>query len=419
VNLLIILKSIFKKKLHFLLIGLQVAITVYFLISSLCTVQDLFYKSNFLHQKLNYSTKNIIHINFSDTTVTPKQYYSFINQAKKIHDLRYAGTYDPNIFLYIDKRIDILQKIRMLNLDKEYAETLPTGEVQSLCIDQNVINIMPFKIIKGRTFRNCDFKINNKAPVPIIVGYDMYRYKLADIGSQFYDRIYNRRYIVIGVAENNSKWFYDSISSCRLLYLNDKFIVPKVNALNGNQSKLRIFDSYCILKGNASPTKTISKINSMCKRLSINAQVTTVEKELENIDKLAWDYNIKWIIFLPIFIFMASLGSISVMLSLIMSQQQEIGVRMAFGYSIRDIEKLFIGELLITSMISTFATILYSINKFKDTENILKLQEWNYVSPLIIIAALIGTLIITLIPSIIIVLKIRKVQPRELIGGNE
>lgn len=406
----LVIKSLTKRKLSVLLVALQVTVSILFLIFIACTIQKVFYLDITVSKNLKPNTNQILHFKLNTDSVTPEKYFAFRKQILKQSDVDSLGYFNNTYPLIIDSLSNNAALMKMKTESSQDDSFRMPGVISVIEMEKGMQGLKPLKIVEGRNFENSDFS-SKQSIIPILVGYNFIKYNVVNIGTELYDSSNNKKYKVIGVLEEHSTWFGYSSSFDSLEYLDNLFVV----ALNDGDFYPRP-NYYCIVNNSKAVPEVLANMILISKKEGLSIEIKTVSSELNEYRQQVIDDNVKWLMFSLFFILMTSLGMASVMISSVVSRSKEIGIRIAVGYSIKHIQKLFIMEVLLIILVSSLVSIIISVYTINMSSSSL---NGNNVS-LLIVAIVVGiSLFISIPPVIAIVYRLKRIQPRELIGGKE
>jgi ABC-type antimicrobial peptide transport system permease subunit len=409
-DLELVIKSLMKRKLSVLLVALQITVSILFLIFIACTMQKVFYLDITVSNNLKPNTSQILHFKLNTDSVTPKKYFEFRKQMLKQSYVDSIGYFNNTYPVIIDNLSNSPALIKMKAESKQKDSFSMPGGISIIEIGKGMQELKPLEVTKGRNFENSDFS-SKQSIIPILVGYNYIKYNIVNIGTELYDSSNNKKYKVIGVLKEHSTWFGYSSSFDNLEYLDNLFVV----ALNDGDFYPRP-NYYCIVNNSKAVPEVLANMLTTSNKEGLSIEVKTVSNELKEYRQEVIDDNIKWLMFSLFFILMTSLGMASVMISSVVSRSKEIGIRIAVGYSTKHIQKLFIMEVLLIILLSSLVSIIISIYTINMSSSSL---TGDHVS-LPIIAIVVGiSLLMSIPPVTAIIYRLKRLQPRELIGGKE
>lgn len=278
-------------------------------------------------------------------------------------------------------------------------------DVTGVSMDKDYYNMLNENFILGKGFSEEDFLFNPSLPIPIILGSD-YKNK-CKINDVFEEKYSGQKYIVIGFLKAN-KYFIESnyyLSS----YINSKnsFIIP----ISENSSSVGSKEFF--IKFNDSEEKVINSDEIIIKNMK-----EAIKSDLNGF----FESNKQWVPFLIISVFIALIGVIISTILSIIFRRREFGIRIVLGESFKAITLKVIAENIILSIISSILTIFltYIINI-----NFIKATRYNTIENIVFInfnmtffiPIVLTIIIINIFTSAILFGILKRIQPKELIGG--
>lgn len=288
-----------------------------------------------------------------------------------------------------------------------YIESLNDYDIIGVSINEDYYNMLNENFIQGKGFNGEDFLFNPSNPIPIILGND-YKNK-CKINDVFEDKYSGQKYIVVGFLKAN-KYFIESnyyLSS----YINSKnsFIVPM------SENSPPIGSKEFFIKFNDNEEKIINSDEIIIKNMK-----EAIKSDLNGF----FESNKQWIPFLIISVFIALIGVIISTILSITFRRREFGIRIVLGENFKAICLKVISENIILSIIASILTIFltYIINI-----NFIKATRYNTVENIVFInfnmtffiPIVLTIIIINIFTSLILFEILKRVQPKELIGGTE
>lgn len=278
-------------------------------------------------------------------------------------------------------------------------------DVTGVSMNKDYYNMLNENFILGKGFSEEDFLFNPSLPIPIILGSD-YKNK-CKINDVFEEKYSGQKYIVIGFLKAN-KYFIESnyyLSS----YINSKnsFIIP----MSENSSSVGSKEFF--IKFNDSEEKVINSDEIIIKNMK-----EAIKSDLNGF----FESNKQWVPFLIISVFIALIGVIISTILSIIFRRREFGIRIVLGESFKAIALKVIAENIILSIISSILTIFltYIINI-----NFIKATRYNTIENIVFInfnmtffiPIVLTIIIINIFTSAILFGILKRIQPKELIGG--
>jgi putative ABC transport system permease protein len=419
-NMKLILKSLMKRKLSALLIAVQIIVSILFLITISCAIQEIFYLDMTVPRNLNYPTNQILHIKMNNDMATQKKYFAFREEVFKNLNVKFLGYYNDHDTFMIDSLIKS-PYLKQMRKEQNVGEFLGDGELSAVSMEKGVNSLKTLKVIKGRNFFDGDFDAKNSF-VPVLAGYKLLKYRILDIGSEFYHRSEKKKYKVVGVLQEGSTWLMFTPSQGMYQYLDDQLIVPlNINDYIVSAPELPKLDYYSVADNLNDVPGIVVGMKTISEKVGLPIEIRTIKSELDESQEKVLQDNIKWLVFSLFFIIMTALEIASIMLSSVVARKREIGIRIAMGYSIRKIQNLIVGEILFILMLAALVAILIALWTTNSVPSFFynKAPDGYGVSPAIMAIAIGAVLFMSIPPVAMIVSRIKKIQPHELIGGKE
>ncbi len=418
----IIFKSMFKKKIASLLILLQLTISLYMLITAVIQMNSTNFQEKQFEKHFNKDMETTVHLSIQSNDSSErytKSYHdlqAFVNNMPEVNGI---GAYDltNTSFKELETNEAFLQ-LRKKITEGTFKERFPQA-LEFLNVEAGVAKIMELKVSEGRNFVTADFDRSEIDLIPLLSG-AAYK-EILQVGTILTDSNTNQKYQVVGFLADNSRWFSDS-DYIRLPFtgLDDKLVAPfsyvdeDALALHARSKKL-----FYELKDAKDLESVKNAITVKAKALNLPVQSITVADELAAFKK----DNQKEITFIVVVSsvlgLMTLFGLVSVMLSTIVARKREFGIRIMVGTTMRYIQLLIWGEIFVlTTLSSLIATLILYFQKKNDQ------QEWagvvnemNDVTIEVMLSAVAIAFVFSLLASFIPIMRLRKLQPREMVGG--
>ncbi|WP_427339759.1 FtsX-like permease family protein [Caloranaerobacter sp. DY30410] len=411
-------KSIWKEKGRSLLMILLISISVFLILRVVTTSFAFKIQQKMIKSMFKTNMNRIYRLDFS--SIPPGEEGEKINNIKEFA-MRYenvsVSAYDETTLYF-----------KELKNNKEYRERNATilkgtiledypGISDVVMIEPNMLNYINFSLEEN------DFK-------PILI--DGEEYLPLFVGSKYSDIIKvntiltiehnNAKYIVKGYLGDNDIWFNDSDPITDTpIKLSTKFFAPfSASDKTDNMTQLSTVGKIFINLGeNKNYLKILEEIEEFALNENVKMRISNLaefmelwEKSQKNIAKFGY--------ILAFTITFCSL--VSVIASLCVSvflRKKEFGIRIAYGYSKKDIICSVIFENLILVGISTIVVYMYYFLKVQamkfTTVNVLLVTLKSYSLWIITIFALLVLIIISILP----IKLISEYQPVDLIDGGE
>lgn len=275
-------------------------------------------------------------------------------------------------------------------------------------------------VATGRYFTDADFKKENATgskskPFLMILGSEFANNQNLKVGDSYHD-VNDKYYKVVGILEPNSKWFRQTVSEGMIMVMDNAVMVAYVN-----DSENPIMHYYSILNDNVNSDDAIYKINKIAKKYNIVLEANTISTELDETYSESVNQDISWVIFSLIILVFVTIGTSILIVSHMYMRKNEIGIRMACGYSFKKVLLLLWGEFLVVAILAFISALLISYISYSGGKEIMfsayYFSSFHLSYGIVLIG--IGIFLLMCIPSLLVlVFKLRKVQPKNLIGGK-
>lgn len=275
-------------------------------------------------------------------------------------------------------------------------------------------------VATGRYFTDADFKKENATgskskPFSMILGSEFANNQNLKVGDSYHD-VNDKYYKVVGILEPNSKWFRQTVSEGNIMVIDNAVMVAYVN-----DSENPIMHYYSILNDNVNSDDAIYKINKIAKKYNIVLEAKTISTELDETYSESVSQDISWVIFSLIILVFVTIGTSILIVSHMYMRKNEIGIRMACGYSFKKVLLLLWGEFLVVSVLAFISALLISYISCSGGKEMMfsayYISSFHLSYGIVLIG--IGVFLLMCIPSLLVlVFKLRKVQPKDLIGGK-
>ncbi len=275
-------------------------------------------------------------------------------------------------------------------------------------------------VATGSYFTDADFKKENATgskskPFSMILGSEFANNQNLKVGDGYHD-VNDKYYKVVGILEPNSKWFRQTVSEGNIMVMDNAVMVAYVND-PGNP----IMHYYSILNDNVNSDDAIYKINKIAKKYNIVLEAKTISTELNETYSESVSQDISWVIFSLIILVFVTIGTSILIVSHMYMRKNEIGIRMACGYSFKKVLLLLWGEFLVVSILAFLSALLIAYISCSGGKEIMfsayYFSSFHLSYGIVLIG--IGIFLLMCIPSLLVlVFKLRKVQPKDLIGGK-
>lgn len=275
-------------------------------------------------------------------------------------------------------------------------------------------------VATGRYFTDADFKKENATgskskPFSMILGSEFANNQNLKVGDSYHD-VNDKYYKVVGILEPNSKWFRQTVSEGNIMVMDNAVMVAYVN-----DPENPLMHYYSILNDNVNSDDAIYKINKIAKKYNIVVEAKTISTELNETYSESVSQDISWVIFSLIILAFVTIGTSILIVSHMYMRKNEIGIRMACGYSFKKVLLLLWGEFLVVSILAFLSALLIAYISYSGGKEIMfsayYFSSFHLSYGIVLIG--IGVFLLMCIPSLLVlVFKLRKVQPKDLIGGK-
>lgn len=272
-------------------------------------------------------------------------------------------------------------------------------------------------VATGRYFTDADFKKENATgskskPFSMILGSEFANNQNLKVGDSYHD-VNDKYYKVVGILEPNSKWFRQTVSEGNIMVMDNAVMVAYVN-----DPENPLMHYYSILNDNVNSDDAIYKINKIAKKYNIVVEAKTISTELNETYSESVSQDISWVIFSLIILVFVTIGTSILIVSHMYMRKNEIGIRMACGYSFKKVLLLLWGEFLVVSILAFLSALLIAYISYSGGKEIMfsayYFSSFHLSYGIVLIG--IGVFLLMCIPSLLVlVFKLRKVQPKDLI----
>ncbi|MDO5291743.1 MAG: ABC transporter permease [bacterium] len=391
-----IIKSLWKRKLSSLLLCIQIVVSLFIFILIACVFQQIVYLRDIVPSNLDTKEDSIIHMMFAESTS--------MKSFSKLSD--YINSIDG---------VQTFNNFRTKYLEFPELDGDENGEVNKVCLGQGMELIKHLDIIEGRPLEDKDYE-QQKGNKPVVVGYQFYTNNGLSIGSEIKDQS-DTVYEIVGVLKEGSNWFFQSISDALFQSLDYAIVAPTWNQEEEMEVALHY---YCVIEDPRLADQIQSNIKTYASEHKISMESEMLQTELqENLTKMM-DKNIKWLVFCGFFIFATSIGTATVILSALYTRKREIGIRIALGYSIAKLKRLFVGQISVITLLAFIIATILSYIIIGPYNSVINIENTGmYMSCEVLAAAFFIAVIISIPTTVALLYKLNRIQPREVIGGRE
>lgn len=396
-----ILKSISKRTLFNILIFLQALFSILYFFSTTISMQAVINSNISAKNELDSNPKRTLHMLIQNDD---SKYFSKFKEELLNANLVNGLTGWRNSDLTPDTRVI-----------GDTEDNFDSVELAKGCENLKKINVAT-----GRYFTDADFKKENATgskskPFSMILGSEFANNQNLKVGDSYHD-VNDKYYKVVGILEPNSKWFYQTVSEGMIMVMDNAVMVAYIN-----DSENPIMHYYSILNDNVNSDDAIYKINKIAKKYNIVLEANTISTELDETYSESVNQDISWVIFSLIILVFVTIGTSILIVSHMYMRKNEIGIRMACGYSFKKVLLLLWGEFLVVSILAFISALLIAYISCSGGKEMMfsayYFSSFHLSYGIVLIG--IGIFLLMCIPSLLVlVFKLRKVQPKDLIGGK-
>lgn len=391
-----VFKSLGKRKIFYTLIALQFTVSLVFFFISMAALQSAFYINIMVPKNLDVEPERVVHLSVQHGT-NKVDFHEFVEDIS-VNMVESVGTY-RSYDLFVDKF---------------------GGQIAATKIDSGIRAMKDIKLISGSHFDESDYEydellLDNEQPMSVLAGYDIAKQYDIKVGDVFSDDM-GSRYVVKGILEPDSTWFFQTVSEGLILELDNQFICPQIEGI------MLELHYYCVLSDKNVNQDVVHMIKQYAAKHEITLEVTLVADELEESFEKSYKENIVWIAFVAVMSVMIAIGTTILFVAQLNSRKKAIGIRLSVGYSPGKIMRLVIGEVLVLASVA-YAVAICIGKLMLGTESQyfsgMSYSYGHYVSDEIILWGSVLVIAMCLPAIIALGVKVKRLQPKELIGGKE
>lgn len=420
-NLKIVLKNISKRKGIYFLIMIQVMVSVWLLLTRIDAIEKINKIEKDVESAISKDSSRILHLIVKDEVTKPKNFLEFRGEVvdKELLDYVAFSTYSG---INID---EFCNNSKYKDLKNEFKEEIPMddGNINTLDVENGIENLIKLNIVKGRNLNDEDFKWYEKGnTVPVLGGYGLYRYGLIDIGDKLKDKYENIEYEIVGIIDEDDKWFFgNDISNREMRHLKDTLILP-INSKESYNDEFYVPTMHYFgeISGNKSSEEVIKELEKISKKHNVQIGFETLKRSIERGKEVVENEFKYYLIFSILFLIGTTFGITVMIVLLLNSRKHNIGVRIAVGASFKDIKRMISGEILFVNILSTLivSTIYFIQEKilFVMDNEVVNMMDINLLT---FISVIVGVAFMCILPIYIVTKRLSKFNPSELVGGRE
>lgn len=448
-------KSIKRMKFIAFLIVLQLSIS-FLMVNSTSSIIDKYkVKLDGFSRLMNFNNTYLLRIFpdekkindvFSENSDSKKAHYFmretyFISQ-KNIEKIK--NNFDVKMFFNSPAPTFIPEKYYIEKYKNMTPENPDNVKVSSIQVDYNFINSYKLNIAEGRNFTKEDFDVDYKTtPIPIIVGLDYKeKLKVGDIidynidvdeflvsekdmsnfqkysNKNIEQKTINLKLKIIGFYADNDipSMFTKSDFIDKVIFSNSYSIVPCIKNLPGYDEPIIIRDYGGFVEVNSPDTIDAIKkeLEPELKEKGMFLKTTNFKEEYNKFYELMSRDVLKSSLLGVVLMIMSIIGITSVLLGELRDRKKEFGIRISCGANIKTLCKEMFFEIALMIGISSVISIGGMILKNLKDNNYESLTLGSYTLFINIFVMIFLILIISILP----ILKIRKMNPVDLVRGE-
>jgi len=384
-----IIKSLMTRKTSVVIMIIEMIIAMVYFISMACSMQKVFIVNIETPKEITCKVNRLIETVFDDLDEkTFKKIKKELNKNKNIECCSYID---------VESGIDINKNI----------------ETNYIRISEGFLKIKNFDISKGRQLNKEDFT-ENKAG--ILVGENIAKQRGYSIGDSFKYIYENEKivdYKIVGLIKKDEKVFSQDITDGTVADLNEAIILP---IIEDNVEYVPEMRCYSLIKDKADEKELMKVIKRSFDKYNVRCETYLVSDKLNEIFEKNYQSNKKWLIISLVIIFLSIVGVLTSLAALIYNRRREIGIRLALGYSKKDVKLFIISEVAVMTIISYIMAlgISFYMYNFKK-ENLIHKTVGLYLSKEIVLVTSMIALFYILLSAIIVFIILREIQVRELL----
>lgn len=418
------LKSLTRMKFMSVLIILQLSIGLSMLNSISSIIQDNAIKKQRFDKLVDFERGYM-------TRIIPKDFNSesrsdsdtIFNRYNKINDI-YNEFYSYKKQGFIDSyKIVFPVFFDISEIDKYIPKEFVSGPGDKtaphrakIIINDEFLNQYNFNVIEGRSLDDNDFNIDSTDLIPILIGIGYKdKVKVGDIGTAdlytYSNELIKAKFKVVGIMERNSIPSIVTKSNYMesIVYSDYSIVIPSTNSLLFLSNSVALGDQGAYIEtNNIDAFENI--LNSDLEETNMTSRIQSLKEDYEGIMEELKRKVIKSVTLGITLTFLSIIGITSVLLGELNKRKKEFGIRLASGAKLFDICKEITFEIMFMMIFSSILSMILMKIGTSDQNN--------FISPYLILINIAIVAILTLIISLIPVLKIKKMNIIELVRGK-
>ncbi len=287
------MESIVKKKIGVILIGILSTIGIVTTIILSISIYKQYSECKKIEidsiDIASYDASEMYYVDFNgNDTYEQEDFKAFINEIDKISGVEVCGTYDETLTYYKElkgnKEYIELHK-ELIESEELFLKAPMSNSSELLRMTSKVYNLCDIDIEKGTKYKDYDGE-----EIPILVGN---KYKnVVEVGKVLTDVYTKKKYKIIGVLKENSKWLCtDDISDISIhlnsyVDLDSKFVVIYDEDMLNKEHKIDIDkNSFYVCIDCDNDEEVIDKINRIIKKHKYDCKLMNMEEVYKRLNE--------------------------------------------------------------------------------------------------------------------------------------
>lgn len=403
VNLKYVLKNISRNSIMFLLIIIQLSISIGIIYSVISYGQ---YMSNF-SKKINNVISNLdntwlIKSNdlnpFKLKLETVENFRDYLSQSEEFD---FVSSISENFVTRHFENVD--EFLQTTNIVKNNNEDFYA--LKGIAINEKAYKYFDLKVHEGEDFKDIDYK-KNQEEIPIILGYSYYNiFKVGDT-IEYLRGEKIKKSKVVGILKDNTLGICGDPNN-GIVSFNDYVILPQVGTSNNHYYNddvdkstslfTYIFNGFIVIKNDKNKEKVFEDIEKVSVENSIDLKFSSLAKNMNDLKNNSVERQQSSLALGTIILIFSIVGLVSSLLHSINKNIKEYGVHLMSGATKRQMISRILMQITIIVTISYLIALNYIAIKFKDVAAI-KLNSMSIFYTTILVVILI--VIISILPGI-------------------
>lgn len=401
--------SIKSKMLFTLLSMVQIAITIILIVEVLVSLSTINYKERELKSEVGIDLDNTYQFMVYGNDNGIVDYRNELSEYVDIGSYRYDRC-------SINELENNQELINMMSTEDEKMSDVPI-----LKADNNIFNMLDIQIVEGLNLKEEDFSLD-EGKMPIIFSEE---YKgIVNIGDVLTSELLCVNiYEVIGFYNKDIKWIPpNGVEFFGLEDLGKMAITMPSKEEKGFALYEKAVSNSTYITSDSLSGEEIKRIaEEINKDYGFNIEILSIQDILDRFKQGNYSLIMQNVFFSIFMIISACLGLTTNMSFSVIKRKREFGVRLANGFTKKDIKLLVLSEMLFITSVSTIVAMVFKLSEVYANKQIGIIEKVLVpqftISDFII--SIILVILIMLISSIVPLRSIENLQPKELIGGIE